>query len=378
MKLSFERKYYLRLFGNIILSTIIFLVTTLFLLYNFVILNANNNSMIINNSNIGSVLNENYVGTFLCLLFGVVVFTITFILLERRKTKSIIDIYYAIDRITKGDFTNEIKIDSSDEFSMIADNINIMQMRIIDLIQSERESEKSKNELITNIAHDLRTPLTSILGYLEILESNKNLSEDQKNNYLNIAYEKSKKLGTLIEDLFSYTKLSYGSLTVTLEEFDIVKLLSQLIDEMYPLFEKESLSYEFVSNVDRLMVQADSKLIARLFENLINNAIKYGKDGKKVVLRLNKLNDDIYEVYVLNYGEIIPRDSLSKLFDRFYRVDKSRNSKVSGTGLGLAIAKNIVELHNGRIDVKSDINGTEFKVTLNTIAKNNENINYES
>ena len=378
MKLSFERKYYLRLFGNIILSTIIFLVTTLFLLYNFVILNANNNSMIINNSNIGSVLNENYVGTFLCLLFGVVVFTITFILLERRKTKSIIDIYYAIDRITKGDFTNEIKIDSSDEFSMIADNINIMQMRIIDLIQSERESEKSKNELITNIAHDLRTPLTSILGYLEILESNKNLSEDQKNNYLNIAYEKSKKLGTLIEDLFSYTKLSYGSLTVTLEEFDIVKLLSQLIDEMYPLFEKESLSYEFVSNVDRLMVQADSKLIARLFENLINNAIKYGKDGKKVVLRLNKLNDDIYEVYVLNYGEIIPRDSLSKLFDRFYRVDKSRNSKVSGTGLGLAIAKNIVELHNGKIDVKSDINGTEFKVTLNTIAKNNENINYES
>ena len=378
MKLSFERKYYLRLFGNIILSTIIFLVTTLFLLYNFVILNANNNSMIINNSNIGSVLNENYVGTFLCLLFGVVVFTITFILLERRKTKSIIDIYYAIDRITKGDFTNEIKIDSSDEFSMIADNINIMQMRIIDLIQSERESEKSKNELITNIAHDLRTPLTSILGYLEILESNKNLSEDQKNNYLNIAYEKSKKLGTLIEDLFSYTKLSYGSLTVTLEEFDIVKLLSQLIDEMYPLFEKESLSYEFVSNVDRLMVQADSKLIARLFENLINNAIKYGKDGKKVVLRLNKLNDDIYEVYVLNYGEIIPRDSLSKLFDRFYRVDKSRNSKVSGTGLGLAIAKNIVELHNGRINVKSDINGTEFKVTLNTIAKNNENINYES
>ena len=261
---------------------------------------------------------------------------------------------------------------------MIADNINIMQMRIIDLIQSERESEKSKNELITNIAHDLRTPLTSILGYLEILESNKNLSEDQKNNYLNIAYEKSKKLGTLIEDLFSYTKLSYGSLTVTLEEFDIVKLLSQLIDEMYPLFEKESLSYEFVSNVDRLMVQADSKLIARLFENLINNAIKYGKDGKKVVLRLNKLNDDIYEVYVLNYGEIIPRDSLSKLFDRFYRVDKSRNSKVSGTGLGLAIAKNIVELHNGRINVKSDINGTEFKVTLNTIAKNNENINYES
>lgn len=372
MKLSFERKYYFRLFINIILSTIIFLVITLFLIYNFVTLNASHNVSIINNNN-NSILNENYVGIFFCLLFGVVVFTITFILLERKRTKSIIDIYKAIERITDGDFTNEIKIDNSDEFSMIADNINIMQVRIVELIQSERESEKSKNELITNIAHDLRTPLTSILGYLEILETNPSLSDEQRKNYLNIAYEKSKKLGSLIEDLFSYTKLSVGSLNVNLDEFDIVKLLSQLLDEMYPLFEKESLNYEFVSNVNEMIVCADSKLIARLFENLINNAIKYGKDGKKIILRFNQLNNDVYEVYVLNYGEIIPRDALTKLFDRFYRVDKSRNSKIAGTGLGLAIAKNIVELHNGKIEVKSDVNGTEFKVTLNRMIKNKSN-----
>lgn len=372
MKLSFERKYYFRLFINIILSTIIFLVITLFLIYNFVTLNASHNVSIINNNN-NSILNENYVGIFFCLLFGVVVFTITFILLERKRTKSIIDIYKAIERITDGDFTNEIKIDNSDEFSMIADNINIMQVRIVELIQSERESEKSKNELITNIAHDLRTPLTSILGYLEILETNPSLSDEQRKNYLNIAYEKSKKLGSLIEDLFSYTKLSVGSLNVNLDEFDIVKLLSQLLDEMYPLFEKESLNYEFVSNVNEMIVCADSKLIARLFENLINNAIKYGKDGKKIILRFNQLNNDVYEVYVLNYGEIIPRDALTKLFDRFYRVDKSRNSKIAGTGLGLAIAKNIVELHNGKIEVKSDVNGTEFKVTLNRMVKNKSN-----
>lgn len=369
MKLSFERKYYFRLFINIILSTIIFLVITLFLIYNFVTLNASHNVSIINNNN-NSILNENFVGIFFCLLFGVVVFTITFILLERKRTKSIIDIYKAIERITDGDFTNEIKIDNSDEFSMIADNINIMQVRIVELIQSERESEKSKNELITNIAHDLRTPLTSILGYLEILETNPRLSDEQRKNYLNIAYEKSKKLGSLIEDLFSYTKLSVGSLNVNLDEFDIVKLLSQLLDEMYPLFEKESLNYEFVSNVNEMFVCADSKLIARLFENLINNAIKYGKDGKKIILRFNQLNNEVYEVYVLNYGEIIPRDALTKLFDRFYRVDKSRNSKIAGTGLGLAIAKNIVELHNGKIEVKSDVNGTEFKVTLNRMIKN--------
>lgn len=368
MKLNFERKYYFRLFINIILSTMIFLVITLFLIYNFVSLNFNSNLSIVN-YNTGSLLNENYVGIFFCIIFGVVVFSITFILLERKRTKSIIDIYNSIERITDGNFSEEIKIDNSDEFAMLADNINTMQYRIVELIQSERESEKSKNELITNIAHDLRTPLTSILGYLEILETNHNLSDEQKSNYLNIAYEKSKKLGLLIEDLFSYTKLSVGSLNLNLDEFDIVKLLSQLLDELYPLFEKESLNYEFISNVNEMLVYADSKLIARLFENLINNAIKYGKDGKKIILRFNKLNNDKYEVYVLNYGEIIPKDSISKLFDRFYRVDKSRNSKISGTGLGLAIAKNIVELHNGKIEVKSDVNGTEFKVTLYSLQK---------
>ena len=354
MKNSFLKNYYVKIFINIILSSIVFLVISLFLIYNFVI------SQNANKINAG----ENFLSLFIALIFGVVVFTITFVLLERKKYNSMIEIYNAIKRISNGNIVEEIVIDTNDEFSTMAEDLNVMQIRIRELLESERESEKQKNELITNIAHDLRTPLTSILGYLEIIETNKNLTDEQKKNYVNIAYEKSKRLEVLIEDLFAFTKLNYGKLSLKIEKFDMVKLIEQLIQELYPLFEKAEISYEFESSEESLLVEADPKLMVRLFENLINNAIKYGKEGKKIVIKLVKNLDDTFFVSVINYGRAIPKESIKRLFDKFYRVDASRNSQVSGSGLGLAIAKNIVDLHKGNLSVKSDKNGTEFKVTL--------------
>ena len=239
-----------------------------------------------------------------------------------------------------------------------------MQIKIKELIENEKNSEKTKNELITNIAHDLRTPLTSVVGYLEILATNEKLTEDQKKEYLRIAYEKSKKLGELIEDLFSYTKVSLNAMSLKLDNIDIIILLNQLIEELYPLFEKNNLSFEFDSNVKSLEIVADPKLLSRLFENLLNNAIKYGKDGKRILIRLHKIDQEDFYVSIINYGNIIPKDSLEKLFERFYRVDESRNSAISGTGLGLAIAKNIVDMHRGKIQVTSNKKGTEFRVGL--------------
>ena len=293
-----------------------------------------------------------------------IVFAITFILLDLRREKRISEIYEAIRRIAAGDITKEIQIDSMDEFSIMADNLNRMQIKIKELIENEKNSEKTKNELITNIAHDLRTPLTSVVGYLEILATNEKLTEDQKKEYLRIAYEKSKKLGELIEDLFSYTKVSLNAMSLKLDNFDIVILLNQLIEELYPLFEKNNLSFEFDSNVKSLEIVADPKLLSRLFENLLNNAIKYGKDGKRILIRLHKIDQEEFYVSIINYGNIIPKDSLDKLFERFYRVDESRNSAISGTGLGLAIAKNIVDMHRGKIQITSNKKGTEFRVGL--------------
>ena len=182
------------------------------------------------------------------------------------------------------------------------------------------------------------------------------------------SFEKSKKLEVLIEDLFSFTKMNYGDeLVVNRERIDIVELLNQLVSELYPLFENNDLECSFQSNVNSLFMNLDPKLIVRLFENLINNAIKYGKDGKVIIIKLKYIKDaDIVEIIIINYGRLIPEEALKKIFEKFYRVDNSRTSSTGGTGLGLAIAKSIVELHDGEISVKSDADGTEFKVIFKT------------
>ena len=370
LKSNFLKSYYFRFIFNVLISAIVFLLVSFFLFYNIYLYNYSNSDLYITSNN--SVFNNIYL-VLLCIGIGIISFVITFVLLDRRRNMYIEDIYTCIDRISKGDFSTKIKIESTDDISIIALNINRMQDKIIELMNNERENEKSKNELITNIAHDLRTPLTSIIGYLELLVNNKTINEDEKNKFLKIAYDKSLKLEELIEDLFSLTKMNYGKLSLKPEKFDLVKLLDQLITELYPLFERNSLSYEFKTNVKSLTINADPKLLARLFENLINNAIKYCKDSKEISIKL-KYDNDIKGVYVsvVNYGKVIPKNSLNKIFDKFYRVDNSRTSETGGTGLGLAIAKSIVELHSGVINVKSDINGTEFEVYLDVDIKDNK------
>lgn len=144
---------------------------------------------------------------------------------------------------------------------------------------------------------------------------------------------------------------------------DIIKLLSQLLEEFYPNFEEKNLSYELQSNVPAKVISADGNLLARLFENLVGNAIKYGADGKRILVRVHA-TEQIVTVSVTNYGYVIPKDELPMIFDKFYRVEQSRSTNTGGTGLGLAIAKNIVDMHGGTIGVTSDLNGTVFTVRL--------------
>ena len=144
---------------------------------------------------------------------------------------------------------------------------------------------------------------------------------------------------------------------------DIVKLLGQLLEEAYPSFMDKNLSYELQSNVPAKIIMADGNLLARLFENLINNAIKYGADGKRVVVKVNA-EEEIVTVSVINYGYVIPAEELPLIFNKFYRVEHSRSTNTGGTGLGLAIVKNIVDIHGGTVDVSSDSNGTVFTIRL--------------
>ena len=334
MKNRLFKNYYSRFILNVVSASIILFAFTSFLVYNTIILEDNKD-------------NINLYSLILFLLLGIVAFSITFIFLERKRNNYIEEIYLGIEKMSQGDLNSKLESKGDDELSMMAFNINIMQDTINKLIVSEKESEKTKNELITNIAHDLRTPLTSIIGYLDILVNNKNLTEEKKQDYLGIAFEKSKKLEVLIEDLFSFTKLNYGDeLAVNKERIDIIELLNQLVSELYPLFENNNLECSMQTNVNSLFLDLDPKLIVRLFENLINNAIKYGKDGKHIIIKVkNNKEIESVDISIINFGQMIPEDALKKIFEKFYRVDNSRTSSTGGTGLGLAIAKSIVEAY---------------------------------
>ena len=309
---------------------------------------------------------------------AVFLFGLIFYLLQLRSINYIKDLSRAMEDMAQGRLDTKVRVEGDDEFSQMAENLNAMGEDLQKLLEVEREAEKSKNDLITNIAHDLRTPLTSIIGYLELL-SGKNssvLNDDQRQKYLMIAYTKSRRLEQLINDLFDYTKLSYGKITMKVSYVDIVKLLEQLLEEAYPNFQEKGLSYELKTNIPSLEITADGGLIARLFDNLIGNAIKYGAEGKKVIVRINaEIPNDVVEVKVINYGFVIDEKDLPLIFDKFYRADRARSTQTGGTGLGLAIAKDIVNMHGGTITAASDLNGTVFTVRLKIhFDKNSEHI----
>lgn len=308
---------------------------------------------------------EGVAGILFCVLLGIAVFSISFLVLQHKSMVYMGKISSAVQNISEGDLNTVIEVVGDDEFSAMAENLNKMVGDIRELMDRERESERTKNELITNIAHDLRTPLTSIIGYLEILSGDKSsqLPPEAEKKYIEIAYTKAKRLEKLIEDLFGFTKMTYGKVAMKVTQVDVIKLLSQLLEEFYPSFADNNLTYELKSNVPAQIISADGNLLARLFDNLINNAIKYGAEGKRILVRVYA-EEEIVAVSVTNYGRVIPKEDLPLLFHKFYRVEQSRSTATGGTGLGLAIAKNIVEMHGGTIQVSSDLNGTVFTVKL--------------
>lgn len=309
------------------------------------------------------ILEQHLAVVILYVLVGIVIFSVTFMILEEPGIRYLGRISDAVQSISQGNLNTEVDVTGDDEFSAMAANLNKMSSDIRKLMDKEREAERTKNELITNVAHDLRTPLTSIIGYLELLAGNTQIPQEMQHKYIEIAYSKSRRLEKLIEDLFGFTKLNYGKIAMHIGQIDIVKLLEQLLEEAYPNFEEKNLSYDLQSNVPAKIISADGNLLARLFDNLIGNAIKYGADGKRVLVKIHG-EEDTVTVSVTNFGRVIPADELPLLFNKFYRVEQSRSATTGGTGLGLAIAKEIVDMHGGTIRVASDLNGTVFTVKL--------------
>lgn len=303
------------------------------------------------------------VWVFVLLVIGIAVFSLVFLLMQEPAIRYMGEISDAMEEITKGDLGITLEIRGDDELSQMASMLNELGQKVQSVMDQERESERTKNELITNVAHDLRTPLTSVIGYLDLLIRTPSLPQEKKNEFMEITYHKAKHLEQLIEDLFGFTKLNYGKISMKVSQVDLLQLLQQLLDEFYPNFVENDMHYEIRSNEDCIPMNGDGNLLARLFENLIGNAIRYGKDGKLVQVEVIR-QGNVITTEVKNYGYVIPESKLSHIFDKFYRVEESRSSDSGGTGLGLAIAKNIVSLHGGTISVRSNLDGTVFTVNL--------------
>ncbi|MEK5250388.1 HAMP domain-containing sensor histidine kinase [Bacillus sp. FSL R9-9530] len=285
-----------------------------------------------------------------------------FFFLTRPYLKYFDEISNGIHHLANGDFSNQVRVSSNDEFGYIAREINVASEKLKEAVERGDFAESSKDQLIVNLAHDLRTPLTSVLGYLDLILKDENLTKEQIKHFSTIAFTKSERLEILIDELFEITRMNYGMLQIEKRSIDISELLIQLDEELYPLLEKKGLEARL--NMDsHLPINGDGKLLARVFENLLTNAIRYGYDGKFVDVNGYIESEEIV-VQIINYGDSIPEEDLPYLFDMFYTGDKARSEQQGGTGLGLFIAKNIIEQHEGTISAESNVIRTIFEVRL--------------
>ncbi|MDS1005284.1 HAMP domain-containing sensor histidine kinase [Clostridium sporogenes] len=279
---------------------------------------------------------------------SVAIFIFGFLFITKRKMNYIEELSNGLLQISKGNLNYRVKRSGNDELALLADNINYMAKELSDKIEKERNIEKAKNDLITNVSHDLRTPLTSIMGYLGLIKEQKFRSEKELMEYANVAYNKSEKLKNLIQDLFSYTKYSNNRVELKKQKIILAELLDQLIEELVPICEENKVSINKYAWDYEIISEIDPDKMVRVFENLIMNAIRYSiKPGE---IKINLYKERVFSmISISNKSEEISKDDLKKLFDRFYRLDKSRTTSTGGSGLGLAIAKSIVEMHKGSI-----------------------------
>ncbi|MQR94309.1 sensor histidine kinase [Fictibacillus phosphorivorans] len=284
---------------------------------------------------------------FLIFTFIIFSFIVTFLALIRNKILYIKRITESINEIANGKLGLTIEMEGNDELSKLAEDVNSMSKELSSKFEYERQLEIAKNELITNISHDLRSPLTSIIGYLDLLRKGNYSGENQLKEYHDTTYSKSKQLEALINELFEYTRLTSPDVKLDIKDVDMTGLLEQLIGEYVPIFEKEDLTVVKKIPEDEVLTSIDIEKMVRVFDNLFMNAIKYSTKPS-IVKATFDIQSNYAEFRLSNQTERPEVQDINQLFERFLVGDKARSER-EGTGLGLAISKRIVELHGGHI-----------------------------
>lgn len=266
------------------------------------------------------------------------------------------------------------------EYAVIATTMADTKAQMGRQEQIMKDEAAKKNDLITYLAHDLKTPLTSVVGYLSLLEEAPDMPPEQKAKYVHIALEKALRLEKLINEFFEITRYNLQQIVLEKENVDLSFLLIQLTDEFYPILNEKGNSIrleiraegnqsgaggreEGSRNETRINVVADGEKLARVFNNVLKNAVAYSYPGTEIVVNCSVEEGNVV-VRISNFGKTIPKQKLQSIFEKFFRLDDARESNKGGAGLGLAIAKEIVRLHGGEIWADSENEKTTFTVSL--------------
>ena len=289
----------------------------------------------------------------------IILFLIFYNLLVKRMLHYLSSVEAAIDAIQRED---DEKIVLVPELKPLEDKLMALRATLKRKEMETAISEQKKNDLVVYLAHDLKTPLTSIIAYLTMLDQRKSMPDEDREKYIHVTFEKASRLRELINEFFEITRFNLQDIVLEKEQLNLSFLLEQLADESYGVLKDKYLTCS-VKTDDDLMVMGDPDKLARVFDNLLRNAIAYSYTDTEIEIEARAKGTDIVITFE-NQGHEIPEQNLKLIFEKFYRVDNARSSQTGGSGLGLSIAKRIVELHGGIIEATSDWERTTFTVVL--------------
>lgn len=269
------------------------------------------------------------------------------------------EIINAVDELTKQD---KKPIVMSPEMAFMEQKLNQVKEELERSADAEREAEERKNELVMYLAHDIRTPLTSVLGYLSLLNEVPDMPAEQRAKYVGITLEKAMRLEKLINEFFEITQYHSRQIKLSQERIDLQYLLEQVLDEFYPALSARGNNAVLAAH-EKLEIMGDGEKLARVFSNLLKNAAAYSYPNTEIVVSADRKHGGV-EIRFLNQGRTIPKDKLESLFNKFYRLNEARSSDTGGAGLGLSIAREIVTLHGGTIAADSSDETVTFTVWL--------------
>ena len=254
------------------------------------------------------------------------------------------------------------EITLSTELDFMENKLNQIKTNLEKQKKAALDAEQRKSDLVVYLAHDIKTPLTSVIGYLSLLDEAPDMPPEQKAKYVGITLEKAYRLEQLINEFFEITRFNLQTIILNKEKINLLFMLQQMADEFYPMLSPQGKQVS-VNVPEGLSLLGDADKLARVFNNILKNAIAYSYEQSVIDISAERQDKNIVITFT-NQGNPIPQENLDTIFEKFYRLDSARSTNTGGAGLGLAIAQEIVTAHGGTISVESNLENTAFTVTL--------------